>query len=139
MAEEDEAGACGSEQAIVVVDPDPTSRNHAEDLEDDFERQVIAMDSTDFDTEASEEVLEAGVYIINWNLGIRSGADLLEEVRHEPRLADKIVLIAMAEPTVARVRTALELGADGVCSLPYDGDEIAARFEAIEARRKAAA
>ena len=57
---------------IVVVDPDTESRNDAEDLEDEFDRQVIAIDSVDFDTEASEDVLEAAVYIVCWNLGIRA-------------------------------------------------------------------
>lgn len=119
-----------SEQAgaIVVVDPDVASRNNAEDLEDDFDRQVIAMDSMDFDPESSEDVLEASIYIISWNLGFRSGADLLEEIRAHPRLADKKVLIATEKPTRAIVHWAMSLGADGVVTKPYDALEIAARL-----------
>ena len=59
---------------ILVVDPDPISRSQAEDLEDDLDRQVIAMDSMDFDADANEEVVEAGVYILCWDLSIRCGA-----------------------------------------------------------------
>lgn len=136
--EDGDAGSAEEESAIVVVEPDASLRNSAEDLEDDFERQVIAMDSTEFDTEAAEEVIEAGVYIFNWNLGIRSAADLLEEVRHDPRLRDKMVIVAMEEPTAARVRTAMKLGADAICTLPYSGEEIAIRFDMIKARRQAA-
>ena len=117
---------------IVVVDPDSASRNDAEDLEDEFDRQVIAMDSMDFDTEASEDVLEAAVYIICWNLGIRAGADLIEEVRSNPRLADKKILVALEEPTRTRARWAMMLGADAICSLPYDPEEVGARLEALE-------
>ena len=119
--------------SIVVVDPDPTSRNASEDLEDDFERQIIAMDSVEFDTESSEDVLEASVYIISWDLGVRCGADLLEEVRHNPRLAGKTVLIATSQPTAGLVRCALELGADGVCMKPYDAAEIAKLLERADA------
>lgn len=126
MSEAEEAGS------IVVVDPDANSRNDAEDLEDEFDRQVIAMDSVDFDTEASEDVLDAAVYIIGWDLGIRSGADLLEEIRQNPRLQDKKVIVASSAPTREMVRWAMSVGADTVCTLPYDPAEIRARIEALE-------
>lgn len=122
-------GATGS---IVVLDPDNNSRNDAEDLEDEFDRQVIAMDSMDFDTEASEEVLEAAVYIVCWNLGIRSGVDILEEIRGNPRLSDKKVIVAIEAPTRTTVRWAMALGADAVCALPYDPEEVGERLETIE-------
>ena len=127
MAEEmEEAGT------IVVVDPDTDSRNDAEDLEDEFDRQVIAIDSVDFDTEVSEDVLEAAVYIVCWNLGIRAGADLIEEIRSNPRLEGKCVLVAVKEPTKTVVSWAMSLGADAVCSLPYDPGEVGERLEEIE-------
>lgn len=115
--------------SIVVVDPDAASRSAAEDLEDDFDRQIIAMDSVEFDIESSEEIIDASAYIISWNLEIRSGADLLEEIRVDERLEHKIVLIAMEAPTAESVRCALALGADGVCMKPYDAKEIAALLE----------
>jgi len=133
MSDEESAEA-GS---IVVVDPDANSRNDAEDLEDEFDRQVIAMDSMDFDTEASEDVLDAGIYIICWNLGIRAGVDLLEEIRHNPRLSDKKVIIAMKEPTLPHVRWAMSLGADAICTLPYNPEEVGDRLEQIEASKAA--
>lgn len=117
---------------IIFVDPDPSSRDDAEEFEDEFDRQVIAMDSMDFDTEASEDVLEAAVYIICWNLGIRAGADLIEEIRGNPRLADKKVVVALEEPTPTRARWAMTIGADAICSLPYDPEELGERLEAIE-------
>ncbi|GEM_PF-6347621 len=126
MSDSDQTGS------IIVVDPDAASRNDAEDLEDEFDRQVIAMDSTDFDTEASEEVLEAAVYIVCWNLGIRAGADLVEEIRWNDRIADKKVIVALPEPNKAAVRWAISLGADAVCALPYDPEEVGDRLNAIE-------
>ncbi|HPG26561.1 MAG: response regulator transcription factor [Spirochaetaceae bacterium] len=129
----DEGGA--EETPIVVVDADPASRNLAEDLEDEFDRQVIAIDSTDFDTESSEEILNSTLVIISWDLGIRSGADLLEELRCNPRLSGKTLLVALERPTRTIVRQAMLLGADGICCKPYDADEIRERLETIEARR----
>ena len=126
-----------SEEAssIVVVDPDPASRNASEDLEDDLERQIIAMDSIEFDIDVSEDIQEAGVYIISWDLGVRCGADLLEEVRRSPLLEGKTVLVASSQPTEGLVRSAIALGADGVCMKPYDPEEIANRVERAEQRR----
>jgi len=139
MADDEEEGGGGGERgSIVVIDPDATSRNRAEDLEDDFDRQVIAMDSMDFDTEASEDVLDAAVYIICWSLGIRSGIDLVEEVRHNPRLADKKVVVAIDSPTLSQVRWAMSLGADAVCMLPYDAEEVGARLSELEGNAEAA-
>ena len=135
MAESEDAEEESS--SIVVVDPDSSSRNASEDLEDDFDRQIIAMDSVEFDTETSEEVVDAAVYIISWDLEIRSGADLLEEVKTNPRLAHKTVLIATEAPTESLVRCAMELGADGVCTKPYDAAEIGKLLEQAAAKRAA--
>lgn len=116
---------------ILVVDPDPISRSQAEELEDDLDRQLIAIDSMDFDADANEEVIEAGVYILCWDLSIRCGADLLELVRGDPRLSGKTVLVAFEAPTLAKLRTALALGADGVCMKPWSAEEIARQLSRI--------
>jgi len=143
MAEDDAGGASsdsgGSSASIIVVDPDPGSRSLAEDLEDEFERPVIAMDSMDFDAEGSEEILEADTLILCWDLGIRCGADLLEQVRADPQLSDKVVVVAMDAPTPASVRTAMLLGADAVCMRPYCAEGLAKTFERITASRTAKA
>ncbi len=122
------------QSAIIVIDGDPLSRNAAEDLEDDLDRQVIAMDSTDFDLDGSEEILEAGAFIIAWDLAIRSGADLIESLRQDERLAGRPILVASSRVDRGLVRAALAVGADGVCRLPYEADEVRARLMAAEHR-----
>jgi len=126
-------------RSIVVVDADPTSRNAAEDLEDELDCQVVAIDSMEFEPEASEEVLAAGVFIIGWDLEIRSGADLVEEIRQHESLAERTILVAFEAPTPELVRCAFRLGADGVCLKPYDAAEIKARLEHLDAARRAEA
>ena len=130
MSESEEASAGAS--AIVVVDPDPNSRNNAEDLEDELDRQIIAIDSTDFDIEASEEILSAAAFIITWDLGIRSGADLIEELRAHPELGDKPILIAADAPTKEMVCWAIAMGADAVCLRPYEAEEVSSRLALLE-------
>lgn len=125
-------------ESIVVVDPDPVSRNLVEDLEDELEVQVVAMDSMDFDTETSEDVVDAGTFVLCWDLGIRSAGDLIEQIRRHPTLSDRRILVASARPTPSMVRWAMLLGADGFCGLPYDADEIRARLASTSAEREAA-
>ena len=124
-------------QPLVFVDPDPVSRSASEDLEDEFDRPVVAIDSMDFGEDASEEVLEAEAFIVCWDLGFRCGADMIEMIRADENLCDRIVLVAMESPTKALVRTALRHGADGVCRLPYDHAEITQRLEATRSARMA--
>lgn len=123
------------QSAIIVIDGDALSRNAAEDLEDDLDRQVIAMDSTDFDLDGSEEILEAGAFIVAWDLGIRSGADLIESLRQDERLADRPILVASNRVDRGLVRAALSVGADGVCRHPYEVEEVRARLLAAERQR----
>jgi len=125
--------------AIIVIDGDPLSRNAAEDLEDDLDRQVIAMDSTDFDLDGSEEILEAGAFIVAWNLAIRSGADLIESLRQDPRLSDRPILVASDRVDRGLVRAAFLVGADGVCRHPYEAEEVRARLLEAEGRRSSEA
>lgn len=135
-SEVDERADAGAEKsAIVVVDPDPVSRNAAEDLEDDLDRQVVAMDSMEFDPEVSEEIAEAGAFVIVWDLGIRSGADLVEKIRSDDRLAGRPIIVATAKASTAMVQAALAVGADSVCRLPYDGEEVEARLAHAEEGR----
>ena len=89
----------------------------------------------DFDPETTEEIAEAEAFVICWDLGIRSGADLVEEIRADEGLADRVVIVALAAPTRARVRWALAVGADAVCVRPYAADEMRARLDAVAARR----
>jgi len=127
-----------TEQAsgIIVIDGDPVSRNAAEDLEDELDRQVIAMDSTDFDLDGSEEILEAGAFIVAWDLAIRSGADLIESLRQDERLADRPILVASNRIDRGLVRAALSVGADGVCRHPYEAEEVRARLTVAGRKRR---
>ncbi len=118
-----------SSKPIVIVDPDPASRNAGEDLEDDLECHVVAVDSMEFDPEVSEEILEAEAFIVCWDLGIRSGADLIEQIRTDERLRDRIVIAALDRATRGCVRSAISLGADGICLRPYDASEVGRRLD----------
>lgn len=130
--------ADGSGGSLVVVDPDSGARNLAEDLEDDLDRPVVAIDSMDFEPETSEEVMAAQVFVVCWDLEIRSGADLIELIRRSPQLGDRVIIAACPAPTKEMVRTALQVGADAVCFHPYDAEELAGCIENVIAVRSGA-
>lgn len=116
---------------LVFVDPDEKSRHAAESLEEALSCSILAVDASEFDPEACEEIQRAAAFVVCWDLGTRTGADLLESIRANERIRDGRILVAMDEPTRTRVRVALQLGADAVCRRPYDADELAVRLEKL--------
>lgn len=136
-AQEAQAGGAAENDAgrIVLVDPDAASRTAGEDLEEDLECIVVAIDSSDFTPAESEDILEAEAIVLVWDLEVRLAIDLLEAIRHDPQLADKIVLLASDHPTRTLVKWATRLGADGLVRLPWDGSSLRAALDAARARR----
>jgi len=133
------AEAEAERSGIVVVEPDEKARNLVEALEGEIGRPVFAIDPSEFDPEASEDIQKAEAFVVCWDLGIRCGADLLEAIRASALLSDRKVLIAMDAPTRNLVAIAMRLGADGVCHRPYDADELAAGLERAGLARPEAA
>ncbi len=120
---------------LVFVDPDEKSRHAAESLEEALARTILAVDASEFDPGASEEIQRAAAFVVCWDLGFRTGAELLESIRSNEQIRDGKILIAMDEPTRTRVLVAMELGADAVCRRPYDGDELSVRLEQLRLPR----
>jgi DNA-binding NarL/FixJ family response regulator len=116
---------------LVVVDPESASRAEAESLEEALERPILAVDPSEWKPEESEEIRRAAAFVVCWDLGFRSGAELLEEIRASELLKDRKILIATDAPTRRLVLLAMALGADGICRQPYDGAEIAAALERL--------
>ncbi len=124
---------------LVVIDPDASSRTQAESLEEALARPILAVDPSEFKPAESEEIQGAAGFVVCWDLGFRSGAELLEEIRSDEALKDRKVLISMDAPTRSRVLLAMLLGADGVCHRPYDESELASFLERVGLGRSAAA
>lgn len=113
---------------LVFVDPDAPSRMAAESLEDVVGRRILAVDPAEFDPAESEEIQQAAAFVFCWDLGLRCAADLVESLRSSEAFRDRRILIATPDPTRRMVVQAMALGADGVCLMPWDGEEIAARL-----------
>ena len=122
---------------LVFVDPDANSRTQAESLEEALGRSVLAVDPSEFKPADSEEIQGAAGFVVCWDLGIYSGADLLEEIRASATLKDSKVLISMDSPTRSGVVLAMELGADGICRRPYEEAELSACLERVGLPRPA--
>lgn len=125
MSDEDGQGQ-EERTGLVFVDPDEKSRGQVEGLEAGLGRPVLAVDPSEFKPAESEEIGRAAAFVVCWDLGFRCGADLLEELRASETFADRKILVSMDAPTRSLVRTAMALGADGVCRRPYDEAELLA-------------
>lgn len=133
----DEEEQAEPKTGLVFVDPDERSRHVAESLEEVLARSILAVDASEFDPASSEEIQRAAAFVVCWDLGFRTGAELLESLRANEPIRDAKILVAMDEPTRTRVLVAMELGADAVCRRPYDGDELSVRLESLGLPRPA--
>lgn len=138
MSDEEEQ-APTERTSLVVVDPDGASRSAAEGLEEALSRPVFAVDPSEFKPADSEEIQNAAAFVLCWDLGFRCAADLIEGLRADQAYADRKILIAMDAPTRRLVLLAMELGADGVCLRPWDGEALAVALERVGLPRPAAA
>ena len=124
---------------LVVIDPDAGSRSAAEGLEEALARPILAIDPSEFDPAENEEIQNAAAFVLCWDLGFRCAADLVEWLRREEAFADRKILIATGTPTRRLVLLAMEVGADGICLQPYDGEALAADLERVGLPRPEAA
>lgn len=138
MSDEEEQ-AQGERTNVVFVDPDGASRSAAEGLEEALARPVFAVDPSEFKPADSEEIQNAAAFVLCWDLGFRCAADLVEGLRADEAYSDRKILIAMEAPTRSLVLLAMELGADGVCLRPWDGEALAAALERVGLPRPEAA
>ncbi|MEZ4330214.1 MAG: hypothetical protein R3F35_00530 [Myxococcota bacterium] len=117
---------------LVFVDPDARSRTAAESLEEAIGRRILAVDPSELDLAAeSEEIQQAAVFVLCWDQGFRCAADLVEALRASDDYRDRAILVATSEPTRRLVVLAMALGADGLCRMPWDGDELAAALDRL--------
>lgn len=126
MSDEEEGQSAdeGEAPGLVVVDPDAGSRTRAEELEEALGLPIFAVDPSEFDPKECEEIQRAAAFVVCWDLGVRCGLDMLEELRASEDFKHRKVLVAMDAPTRNLVRVAIELGADAVCHRPWDAEEL---------------
>ena len=133
----DEEEQAEPKTGLVFVDPDEKSRHAAESLEEQLARSILAVDASEFDPASCEEIQRAAAFVVCWDLGYRTGAELLESIRANELIRDSKILVSMEKPSRTGVLVAMELGADAVCRRPYDGDELSARLEFLGLPRPA--
>ncbi len=119
-------GAAGSQgqRALVIIDPRGEERDRMEELGEETEREITAIDPSDLDDDAYDAIAEAGAVLVCWDLGGRSGLEVAEQLVRDPRSKDVPVLLAHPRVTRAMVECALRAGAGGFVLLPYDLAEI---------------
>jgi len=69
--------------------------------------------------------------LLDLMLPVKSGLDLLRELRQEPRWASLPVIIVTARGEIAERTRGLELGADDYVAKPFDRRELLARIGAV--------
>lgn len=65
------------------------------------------------------QVERPDIALIDWNMPLMSGLELVQAIRSEPRFSDVRVMMVTSETEGARVESALEAGADEYLMKPF--------------------
>jgi CheY-like chemotaxis protein len=113
----------GEPKALLVVDPDEIQRGLLEELEPDLPLRVTSIDPANLLAEL-ENMGDAGAVIVAWDLGGRSGLELVESLIRDPRTAGARFALASEAPTRGMVQAALRAGATGFLFRPYAAEAV---------------
>jgi len=104
----------------LVIDDSRAMRSILTGILDDLEFEVEQA----ADAEMAYEVLLADhgfdLALVDWNLPAMSGLDLVRLLRQKTELAGMRLMMVTTETEIARVREALEAGADEYIMKPFD-------------------
>ena len=110
--------------AFVLIEPDSDERDRMEELGDENGREITAMDPQDFGEDSYETIAESGAVVLAWDLGGRSGLELLEHLVREPRTREIPVLVAHDQVTRPMVECVMAAGGRGFVLRPYRLEDI---------------
>jgi two-component system, chemotaxis family, chemotaxis protein CheY len=69
--------------------------------------------------------------LVDWNMPVMTGIEFLRHLRLEPGGERPAVVFCTVESDLARIREALDAGADEYIMKPFDGDIIATKFAQV--------
>ncbi len=113
---------------IVVIDPSSESRETFTDFAEELDAQIVGLDPSEVGPDSIEEFATASWIVLTWDLGGRSGLELLDELRGDAATRDLNVAIASPAPTHSMVEAALRWGARTFLYQPWDAQEIRERL-----------
>ena len=115
----------------LVIDDSRAMRSILAGILDDLEFEVEQAD----DAEKAYEVLKADdgfdLALVDWNLPTMSGLELVKLVRRRRELAGLRLMMVTTETELARVREALEAGADEYIMKPFDKEMLLEKLQLL--------
>jgi len=116
------------ELRIVLVDPSVESRDDFTEITEGLPAQIVCLDPSEVGDESIGELAEASWIILTWDLGGRSGLELLDKLRSDEATSHLKLAIASPAPTRSMVEAALRWGAQTLLYQPWESDEIQERL-----------
>ncbi|NNL67821.1 MAG: hypothetical protein HKP30_16350 [Myxococcales bacterium] len=117
---------------VCFLDDSETSEELLESLAADLDCQVEARAPSALACEEGlVDLAEFSAIVVPWDVDGRSGIELVEALRRDPRTESLALVMASESPSRARVAAALAAGADSFALRPYSADELRMRLEAL--------
>jgi two-component system chemotaxis response regulator CheY len=115
---------------VLVVDDSPVIRKIAR-------RILEGMRFQTSEAENGKEALAACSFLmpdaimLDWNMPILDGFDVLKQLRRLPGGDSPKVVFCMSEYDVAQIARAMHVGADEIIMKPFDREIVKSKFEAV--------
>ena len=122
------AAVAGEPLSVALLDADEESREGFGRLADELGMQLVVIDPDELQGEGFEELAEVSWIVCAFELGGRSGMDVLERVRSDPRTSAKHFALAVEAPTRALLDAALRWGATTLLYQPWEIEELRSRL-----------
>lgn len=115
-------------QKIAVIDPSPESREAFGEIAQSLGAQVMSIDPNDLGPDVLEDLANVAWVVLTWDLGGRSGLDVLDRLRRNESTSHLAFAVASEAPTRSMFEAAIRWGARTLLYQPWDADEVLDRL-----------
>ncbi|MGH0033722.1 MAG: hypothetical protein ACQGVK_01700 [Myxococcota bacterium] len=112
------------EGGLLLIAPQGEDGGELEALRAGLGMEVVALEAAD----PALDPTGARAVVVEWDLGARTGLDLVESLVRDPRLRGVPIALCSHTPTRARVAAALRAGAKSFLHRPLEAGELSARL-----------
>ena len=116
---------------VLVIDDSRAMRSILTGILEDLEFEVQQASSAEEAFEIVSGDADLDLALVDWNLPAMNGLDLVKLIRTRTELADLRLMMVTTETELARVREALEAGADEYIMKPFDKEMLLEKLQLL--------
>ena len=116
---------------VLVIDDSRAMRSILTGILKDLEFEVEQASSAEEAFDMLHVDSDFDLALVDWNLPAMNGLDLVKQIRTRTELAGLRLMMVTTETELARVREALEAGADEYIMKPFDKEMLLEKLQLL--------